>query len=144
MILVVGVTGNVRAEVSPTSPSGAAGAGVGSDTPTPMRSAGAQLRTGDVVRVPFANVRTASVDPFDIAAVALTQDGHDSKVYYPTGPESMHPMGPQRHREPVADIPARLPHHQMCAHTEHGVVIDPGQRLDPLATSSRNPPTTSI
>jgi uncharacterized protein YbjT (DUF2867 family) len=53
-----------------------------------------QLRVGDVVRVPFANVRTATVDPFDVAAVAaaaLTKTGHAGQIYYPTGPESMLP-----------------------------------------------------
>jgi uncharacterized protein YbjT (DUF2867 family) len=38
-----------------------------------------QLRTGNVVRAPFAEVAVAAIDPFDIAAVAalaLTMDGH--------------------------------------------------------------------
>jgi uncharacterized protein YbjT (DUF2867 family) len=52
------------------------------------------LATGDVLHLPFAGVRTATVDPFDIAAVAaaaLTQDGHDRQVYLPTGPQSLLP-----------------------------------------------------
>lgn len=54
----------------------------------------AQLAAGDVVRVPFAGVRTADVDPYDIAAVAarvLTTDGHQGQIYWPTGPESLLP-----------------------------------------------------
>jgi uncharacterized protein YbjT (DUF2867 family) len=53
-----------------------------------------QLQAGNVVRVPFAGVHTAAVDPFDIAAAAaaaLTEPGRDGRVYYPTGPESMLP-----------------------------------------------------
>src|SRR4051794_23742874 len=43
-----------------------------------------QLRTGDRVRLPFANAAVASIDPQDIAsaaAVALTTTGHESKSY---------------------------------------------------------------
>lgn len=53
-----------------------------------------QLQTGDTVRLPFANVRAAAVDPHDIAAVAakaLLEDGHEGRTYYPTGPESLLP-----------------------------------------------------
>jgi uncharacterized protein YbjT (DUF2867 family) len=53
-----------------------------------------QLKAGDLVRAPFANVRTASVDPHDIAAVAaraLSEDGHEGKIYMPTGPEALLP-----------------------------------------------------
>ncbi|WP_042407443.1 NAD(P)H-binding protein [Streptacidiphilus carbonis] len=53
-----------------------------------------QLNVGDVVRVPFAGVRTATVDPYDIgqvAARALLTDGHYGQVYYPTGPQSLLP-----------------------------------------------------
>jgi uncharacterized protein YbjT (DUF2867 family) len=54
-----------------------------------------QLLDGDVVRVPFANVRTAVVDPFDVAAVAaegLLSDRHEGSIYVPTGPESLLPV----------------------------------------------------
>ncbi|MFC0037544.1 NAD(P)H-binding protein [Actinomadura rayongensis] len=50
-----------------------------------------QLKEGDVVTVPFADVRVAVVDPFDVAAVAveaLTCDGHAGGIYWPTGPDS--------------------------------------------------------
>jgi len=53
-----------------------------------------QLRAGDTLRLPFAGVRTATVDPHDIAAVAakaLLEDGHAGQTYYPTGPESLLP-----------------------------------------------------
>jgi uncharacterized protein YbjT (DUF2867 family) len=53
-----------------------------------------QLATGDVVRVPFAGVRAAAIDPFDIAAVAaraLLSDGHAGQIYELTGPESLLP-----------------------------------------------------
>jgi uncharacterized protein YbjT (DUF2867 family) len=53
-----------------------------------------QLRAGDVVRLPFAGVPAAVIDPADIAAVAalaLTADGHEEAVYRLTGPESLLP-----------------------------------------------------
>jgi len=53
-----------------------------------------QLRAGDVVRAPFADVPIALIDPYDIAAavaVALTSPGHEGQVYAVTGPESMRP-----------------------------------------------------
>src|SRR4051794_13771803 len=51
-----------------------------------------QLRRGDIVTAPFAGVRTAQIDPRDIAAVAaaaLTQDGHAGRSYRLSGPESL-------------------------------------------------------
>jgi uncharacterized protein YbjT (DUF2867 family) len=53
-----------------------------------------QVRAGDVVRAPFADVAVAVVDPYDIAGVAaeaLLNDGHDGNIYMPTGPESLLP-----------------------------------------------------
>lgn len=53
-----------------------------------------QLRAGDVVSEPFANVPIAVIDPFDIAAVAvaaLTSTAHDGKIYLLSGPESLLP-----------------------------------------------------
>ncbi|HEY3087991.1 MAG TPA: NAD(P)H-binding protein [Jatrophihabitantaceae bacterium] len=53
-----------------------------------------QLRRGDVVRAPFADVPVAPIDPYDIAAVAgqaLLFGGHDGRVYPLTGPESLRP-----------------------------------------------------
>jgi uncharacterized protein YbjT (DUF2867 family) len=53
-----------------------------------------QLRAGDVVRAPFANVPIATIDPADIAAVAaeaLTGEGHADQAYALTGPEALTP-----------------------------------------------------
>ena len=53
-----------------------------------------QLRAGDVVSEPFADVPIAVIDPFDIAAVAalaLTRDGHHERSYRLTGPEALRP-----------------------------------------------------
>jgi uncharacterized protein YbjT (DUF2867 family) len=53
------------------------------------------LAEGDVLRLPFARVRTATVDPFDIAAVAaaaLTEAGHHGQIYQLTGPQSLLPV----------------------------------------------------
>jgi uncharacterized protein YbjT (DUF2867 family) len=53
-----------------------------------------QLRAGDVVRAPFANVPIATIDPADIAAVAaeaLTGEGHAGQAYALTGPEALTP-----------------------------------------------------
>jgi uncharacterized protein YbjT (DUF2867 family) len=53
-----------------------------------------QLRDGDTVREPFADVPTAVIDPADIAAAAaraLTQDGHGGRSYRLTGPQALLP-----------------------------------------------------
>jgi len=53
-----------------------------------------QLRDGDVVREPFADVPITAIDPVDIAAVAaltLTTQGHDQAAYRLTGPEPIRP-----------------------------------------------------
>jgi uncharacterized protein YbjT (DUF2867 family) len=53
-----------------------------------------QLRSGDVVRLPFAGVAVATIDPDDIAAVAaaaLTDGGHEGRSYRLSGPESLRP-----------------------------------------------------
>jgi uncharacterized protein YbjT (DUF2867 family) len=52
----------------------------------------AQLRAGDVVRAPFAQVRAAVTDPADIAAVAalaLTEPGHEGRIYELSGPQAL-------------------------------------------------------
>ena len=51
-----------------------------------------QLRAGDTIRLPFANVPIATIDPADIAAVAaaaLTTDRHEGRSYRVSGPESL-------------------------------------------------------
>ncbi|MER7169862.1 NAD(P)H-binding protein [Streptomyces mesophilus] len=53
-----------------------------------------QLAAGDVIRAPFAHVRQATLDPYDIgavAALALTSPGHEGKAYALSGPESLLP-----------------------------------------------------
>jgi uncharacterized protein YbjT (DUF2867 family) len=53
-----------------------------------------QLRAGDVVRAPFAQVRAAMTDPADIAAVAalaLTAPGHEGRIYELSGPQALTP-----------------------------------------------------
>src|SRR5262249_39919400 len=50
------------------------------------------LRHGDVVTAAFAGVRTAHIDPLDIAAVAaaaLTTDAHEGRSYRLSGPEAL-------------------------------------------------------
>jgi uncharacterized protein YbjT (DUF2867 family) len=80
-----------------------------------------QLRAGDVVHGPFANVPIAAIDPHDLAAVAaaaLTSKGHASKTYTLTGPEAMLPadtvrvlgsvLGRNLRFEPQSDAEARV------------------------------------
>ncbi|MFE3226205.1 NAD(P)H-binding protein [Nocardia sp. NPDC059228] len=53
-----------------------------------------QLRAGDTVRVPFPTVRTASLDAFDLAAVAahaFADPALRGEILWPTGPESLLP-----------------------------------------------------
>lgn len=53
-----------------------------------------QLRAGDSVRVPFAHVRSAVIDPHDIAAVAaaaFSSDDHHGRTYALTGPDALLP-----------------------------------------------------
>ena len=53
-----------------------------------------QVRAGDVVRAPYAGVRVANIDPYDIGAVAaaaLLSGEHEGKVYGLSGPEPLLP-----------------------------------------------------
>jgi uncharacterized protein YbjT (DUF2867 family) len=53
-----------------------------------------KLRAGNVLRLPFAKVRTACIDPLDLAAVAMAalRDGsHSGQILTPTGPEALQP-----------------------------------------------------
>ncbi len=70
-----------------------------------------QLTAGDVVRAPFADVPIASIDPYDIAAVAaktLTASGHEGRTYRLTGPESLLPAEQIRILASVLERPLRL------------------------------------
>jgi uncharacterized protein YbjT (DUF2867 family) len=58
----------------------------------------AQLRVGDVVEAPFADVPIAAIDPQDIAAVAMAvlvtgqyDERHSGRVYRLSGPEALMP-----------------------------------------------------
>jgi uncharacterized protein YbjT (DUF2867 family) len=79
-----------------------------------------QLRAGDVVREPFANVCVAVVDPQDLGAVAasaLRGDGHEGRVYVVSGPQALLPadrvrvlgaaLGRELRLEPQSDDDAR-------------------------------------
>jgi uncharacterized protein YbjT (DUF2867 family) len=53
-----------------------------------------QLRSGDVVRLPFANVRIATIDADDlgaVAAAALRSKDHEGRAYRLSGPEALLP-----------------------------------------------------
>jgi uncharacterized protein YbjT (DUF2867 family) len=55
-----------------------------------------QIRKGDEVRVPFPGVRTADIDPYDIAQVAARallspEPEHEGRAYTLTGPQSLLP-----------------------------------------------------
>jgi uncharacterized protein YbjT (DUF2867 family) len=55
-----------------------------------------QLRAGDTVRLPFAEVAVATTDPDDlgaVAAVALTADAYEGQALRLSGPESLRPAG---------------------------------------------------
>jgi uncharacterized protein YbjT (DUF2867 family) len=54
----------------------------------------AQIQSGEVVRVPFAEVRIAAIHPADlgsVAATALASGEHDGRAYRLSGPESLLP-----------------------------------------------------
>jgi uncharacterized protein YbjT (DUF2867 family) len=87
-----------------------------------------QLRAGDTVRLPFADVPIATIDPADIAAVAvvaLTTDRHEGRAYRLSGPESLLPaeqvailgeaigrdlrLEPQSNEEAHAEMSASMP-----------------------------------
>jgi uncharacterized protein YbjT (DUF2867 family) len=58
-----------------------------------LRWAG-QVRAKGAVRAPFAGVRTAVIDPADIAAVAalaMLSDSHQGRTYRLTGPQALLP-----------------------------------------------------
>jgi uncharacterized protein YbjT (DUF2867 family) len=87
-----------------------------------------QIREGDTVRVPFPDVRTADVDPHDIARVALAalvSDDHADRALELTGPQALLPADRVRilgealgrklravglsHDEARAELEARMP-----------------------------------
>jgi uncharacterized protein YbjT (DUF2867 family) len=79
-----------------------------------------QLAAGDVVRLPFANVRTAAIDPDDLGAViaaVFASSEHAGRAYRVSGPESLLPadqvrilgeaLGRALRFEPQSDAEAR-------------------------------------
>jgi uncharacterized protein YbjT (DUF2867 family) len=53
-----------------------------------------QLRAGDVIRLPFAEVPIAMIHPADlgaVAAAAFTSDAHDGQTYRLSGPQALRP-----------------------------------------------------
>jgi uncharacterized protein YbjT (DUF2867 family) len=79
-----------------------------------------QLRAGDVVREPFADVAVAVIDPADIGAVAgsaLLADGHEGRIHVLSGPQALRPadraailgaaLGRDLRLEPLSDDEAR-------------------------------------
>jgi len=53
-----------------------------------------QLRNGDLIRAPFADVPIATIDPDDlgaVAAAALTSDAHEGRAFRLSGPEALRP-----------------------------------------------------
>lgn len=53
-----------------------------------------QLRKGDVIRLPFAHVPVAAIDPDDVGAVAaaaLMKPEHEGRAYRLSGPEPLRP-----------------------------------------------------
>jgi uncharacterized protein YbjT (DUF2867 family) len=53
-----------------------------------------QLRAGDVVRLPFAEVPIAMIHPGDlgrVATAALTSSAHEERIYRLSGPEALRP-----------------------------------------------------
>lgn len=66
-----------------------------------------QLRAGDTVRDSFGSVPVASVDPYDIAAVAvraLLDPGHEASIHPLSGPE---PLLPAQRLAVLADVLGR-------------------------------------
>jgi len=122
-----------------------------------------QLRSGDVVTAPFAGVRTAQIDPLDIAAVAaaaLTTDAHEGRSYRLSGPESLlaadrvailaHVLGrelrlePQPDEEAYADMSARMPTEYVDAFFSFFVdgTLDESEVLPTVEEVTGRPPRT--
>jgi uncharacterized protein YbjT (DUF2867 family) len=69
-----------------------------------------QLRAGDLIKLPFAEIANAVIDPHDIARVAaatLLDRGHDGQAYRLSGPESLLPADQVRVLAAVLERPLR-------------------------------------
>jgi uncharacterized protein YbjT (DUF2867 family) len=122
-----------------------------------------QLRAGDVVRLPFAEVATAVIDPYDIAAVAaasLLQVSHGDRVYRLSGPAALLPaeqvailgagLGRQLRFEALsddearADMATRMPAEYVEAFFGFSVrgTLDESRVLSTVAEVTGTPPRT--
>jgi uncharacterized protein YbjT (DUF2867 family) len=122
-----------------------------------------QLKSGDVVRAPFAGVPVAVIDPYDIAAVlalALSRDGHQGQTYTVSGPESLRPADrvrilgsvlgrelefqAQTDEEARAEMSAAMPAEYMNAFFNFYVdgALDESVPLPAVADLARRPPRT--
>jgi uncharacterized protein YbjT (DUF2867 family) len=122
-----------------------------------------QLREGDLVQAPWAQVAVASIDPADIAAVAaiaLTEAGHERTELVLSGPEPLTPgqqvailadvLGRPLRYEPLSDETARA---QMATDTPAPFIdaffrfysdgeFDDSSVLDTVERITRRPPRT--
>jgi hypothetical protein len=89
-----------------------------------------QLKAGNTIREPFADVPVALIDPFDIgaaAARALTEDGHDGRSYRLTGNLPGRPGrrdGARPARPPAPDLS------RLGAGPQRRLRLSPGYRCD--------------
>ncbi len=70
-----------------------------------------QSRRGNTIRLPFADVPIACVDPADVAAVAATalvEDGHHGMIHRLTGPQALRPAEQVATLADVLDRPLRF------------------------------------
>jgi uncharacterized protein YbjT (DUF2867 family) len=121
------------------------------------------LRRGDVVAAAFAGVRTAQIDPLDIAAVAaaaLTTDAHEGRSYRLSGPEALLAadrlailgqvlgrdlrLEPQPDRDAYAAMSARMPKAYVDAFFSFFVdgTLDESQVLPTVEEVTGRPPRT--
>jgi uncharacterized protein YbjT (DUF2867 family) len=83
-----------------------------------------QLRGGDVVRIPFADVPVAVIDPYDIArlaAIALASREHANHVHRLSGPETLLPADQVR---VLGDVLGRDLHMEALSHAQARVEME--------------------
>ena len=122
-----------------------------------------QIRAGDIVRLSFAEVATAMIDPCDIAAVAavtLLQRAHAGRVHRLSGPTALRPaeqvaivgaglgrrlrFEAQPDDEARADMAARMPLEYVEAFFAFSVrgTLDESRVLSTVADVTGAPPRT--
>jgi uncharacterized protein YbjT (DUF2867 family) len=102
---------------------------------------GPAIRAGDAVQLPFPDAPHASVDPRDIAGVAvraLTTPGHEGRIHRLTGPEALTPLDQLRRLSEVLGRPLR--HERISLDRARELMVQqlPGPLADALLDSSRN------